>query len=69
MEKKKMYVAPLTKKTVVELEQGVMISSIKNKDEEIFNNHGHDGGISIDGHYVGNTGTYSSWDNTVGEDI
>lgn len=62
MEKKKMYVAPLTKKTVVELEQGFMSASIKNKDEEIFNNHGHDGGVSIDGHKVGNEGSYSLWD-------
>ena len=32
MEKKKMYVAPLTKKTVVELESGFMGASMQGKD-------------------------------------
>ena len=35
MEKKKMYVAPLTKKTVVELESGFMAESMYDKKVEI----------------------------------
>lgn len=59
MEKKKMYVAPLTKKTVVELESGIMSSSIMDP------NDGRDDGVKIEGHEVGNLGDYTNigWDN------
>ena len=47
----------------VELEGGFMQTS-QPTDEEIFNNNGHDMGVSIEGHGVGNTGDYTDigWD-------
>lgn len=57
---KKEYIAPLTEKTEVELEQGFM-SSASVFDPE----NGQDDGVSIEGHEVGNTGDYTEigWDN------
>lgn len=57
---KKEYIAPLTEKTEVELEQGFM-SSASVFDSE----NGQDDGVSITGHEVGNTGDYTNtgWDN------
>lgn len=57
---KKEYIAPLTEKTEVELEQGFM-SSASVFDPE----NGQDNGVSIEGHEVGNTGDYTDigWDN------
>lgn len=57
---KKEYIAPLTEKTEVELEQGFM-SSASVFDPE----NGQDDGVSIEGHEVGNTGDYTDigWDN------
>lgn len=57
---KKEYIAPLTEKTEVELEQGFM-SSASVFDSE----NGQDDGVSIKGHEVGNTGDYTNigWDN------
>ncbi len=56
---KKEYIAPLTEKTEVELEQGFM-SSASVFDPE----NGQDDGVSIEGHEVGNTGDYTDigWD-------
>lgn len=56
---KKEYIAPLTEKTEVELEQGFM-SSASVFDSE----NGQDDGVSIEGHEVGNTGDYTDigWD-------
>lgn len=56
---KKEYIAPLTEKTEVELEQGFM-SSASVFDPE----NGQDDGVSIEGHEVGNTGDYTNigWD-------
>lgn len=56
---KKEYIAPLTEKTEVELEQGFM-SSASVFDPE----NGQDNGVSIEGHEVGNTGDYTDigWD-------
>lgn len=57
---KKEYIAPLTEKTEVELEQGFMSSAsvFDSKNEQ-------DDGVSIEGHEVGNTGDYTKigWDN------
>lgn len=57
---KKEYIAPLTEKMEVELEQGFM-SSASVFDPE----NGQDDGVSIEGHEVGNTGDYTDigWDN------
>ncbi len=57
---KKEYIAPLTERTEVELEQGFM-SSASVFDPE----NGQDDGVSIEGHEVGNTGDYTDigWDN------
>lgn len=57
---KKEYIAPLTEKTEVELEQGFMSSaSVFDSENE------QDDGVSIEGHEVGNTGDYTDigWDN------
>lgn len=56
---KKEYIAPLTERTEVELEQGFM-SSASVFDPE----NGQDDGVSIEGHEVGNTGDYTDigWD-------
>ena len=56
---KKEYIAPLTEKTEVELEQGFM-SSASVFDPE----NKQDDGVSIEGHEVGNTGDYTDigWD-------
>lgn len=56
---KKEYIAPLTEKTEVELEQGFMSSA------SVFDpKNGQDDGVSIEGHEVGNTGDYTNigWD-------
>lgn len=57
---KKKYIAPLTEKTEVEMEQGFM-SSASIFDEE----NGQDDGVTTSGHEVGNTGDYTNigWDN------
>lgn len=57
---KKKYIAPLTEKTEVEMEQGFM-SSASIFDEE----NGQDDGVTTSGHKVGNTGDYTNigWDN------
>lgn len=59
---KKEYIAPLTEKTEVELEQGFMTASVFNPE------NGQDDGVSIEGHEVGNTGDYTDigWDNDGG---
>lgn len=57
-QKQKEYEAPQTTCLEVELEQGFMSASIF---EDV---NGHDDGVSITGHEVGNTGTYSEWDNS-----
>ena len=56
---KKKYIAPLTEKTEVEMEQGFM-SSASIFDEE----NGQDDGVTTSGHGVGNTGDYTDigWD-------
>lgn len=55
---KKEYIAPLTEKTEVELEQGFMTASVFDPE------NGQDDGVSIEGHEVGNTGDYTDigWD-------
>lgn len=55
---KKEYIAPLTEKTEVELEQGFMTASVFDP------KNGQDDGVSIEGHEVGNTGDYTDigWD-------
>lgn len=55
---KKEYIAPLTEKTEVELEQGFMTASVFDSENE------QDDGVSIEGHEVGNTGDYTDtgWD-------
>lgn len=55
---KKEYIAPLTEKTEVELEQGFMTASVFDPENE------QDNGVSIEGHEVGNTGDYTNigWD-------
>lgn len=55
---KKEYIAPLTEKTEVELEQGFMAASVFDPE------NGQDDGVSIEGHEVGNTGDYTDigWD-------
>ena len=60
---KKTYIAPKMTCAFVELEGGFMQTS-QPTDEEIFNNNGHDMGVSIEGHGVGNTGDYTDigWD-------
>ncbi len=59
---KKEYIAPLTEKTEVELEQGFMTASVFDPE------NGQDDGVSIEGHEVGNTGDYTDigWDNDGG---
>lgn len=54
---KKKYIAPLTEKTEVEMENGFMKASIFEPENERDD-------ISIEGHEVGNTGDYSDrgWD-------
>lgn len=56
---KKEYIAPLTERTEVELEQGFMSSASVFDPENEQNN-----GVSIEGHGVGNTGDYTGigWD-------
>ena len=60
---KKTYIAPKMTCAFVELEGGFMQTS-QPTEEEIFNNNGHDMGVSIEGHGVGNTGDYTDigWD-------
>ena len=55
---KKEYIAPLTEKTEVELEQGFMTASVFDPENK------QDNGVSIEGHEVGNTGDYTDigWD-------
>ena len=55
---KKEYIAPLTERTEVELEQGFMTASVFDPE------NGQDDGVSIEGHEVGNTGDYTNigWD-------
>lgn len=61
--KKVVYVAPETKLTKVELENGFMKGSVFNPE------NGQDKGVSIEGHEIGNTGDYSQegfgWDQTL----
>ncbi len=58
--KKVVYVAPETKLTKVELENGFMKGSVFNPEND------QDEGVSIEGHEIGNTGDYSQegfgWD-------
>ena len=58
--KKVVYVAPETKLTKVELENGFMKGSVFDPDNN------QDDGVSIEGHKIGNTGDYSQegfgWD-------
>ena len=56
--KKVVYVAPETKLTKVELENGFMKGSVFDHDNN------QDEGVSIEGHEVGNTGDYTDlgWD-------
>lgn len=54
--KKVVYVAPETKLTKVELENGFMKGSVFDPEND------QDKGVSIEGHEVGNTGTYTGWD-------
>ena len=58
MEQKSKYVAPSTRRVMVELEQGFMTASVFDPD------NGQDDGVSIEGHEVGNTGDYTDigWD-------
>ena len=57
--KKTKYLAPSTKYTDVELEQGFMKASVFEPENN------QDDGVTITGHEVGNTGDYSNigWDN------
>lgn len=61
--KKVVYVAPETKLTKVELENGFMKGSVFNPEND------QDEGVSIEGHEIGNTGDYSQegfgWDQTL----
>lgn len=56
--KKMKYVAPQTKSSEVELEQGFMTASIFEDTNK------QDDGVTISGHEIGNTGDYSNigWD-------
>lgn len=54
--KKTKYLAPSTKCSNVELEQGFMKASVFDPED------GHDEGVSIEGHAFGNSGNY--FDNT-----
>lgn len=59
--KKKKYEVPQTKYLEVELEQGFMKASIFESED------GHDDGVTIEGHEIGNTGDYfdngkGTWD-------
>lgn len=58
MEQKSKYVAPSTRRVMVELEQGFMTASVFDPE------NGQDDGVSIEGHEVGNTGDYTDigWD-------
>lgn len=51
-EQKKQYESPETKETLVSLESGFMEASMFGKED------GHDGGVSIEGHSIGNSGNY-----------
>lgn len=55
-EQKEKYESPSTQKTQVNLENGFMTASIFEDDNN------QDDGVSITGHEVGNTGTYTDWD-------
>lgn len=59
MKTQKKYEAPQTQHAEVELEQGFMTASIFEDDNN------QDDGVSITGHEVGNTGTYTDWDNNL----
>lgn len=57
---KKKYIAPLTEKTEVEMENGFMSGG------SVFDpDNNQDEGVSIEGHGAGNTGDYTDigWDN------
>lgn len=58
--KKVVYVAPETKLTKVELENGFMKGSVFNPEND------QDEGVSIEGHEVGNEGDYTDleWDDS-----
>lgn len=58
MEQKSKYVAPSTRRVMVELEQGFMTASVFDPE------NGQDDGVSIEGHEVGNIGDYTDigWD-------
>ena len=62
---KKEYIAPLTEKTEVELEQGFMMEQGFMTASVFDPENGQDDGVSIEGHEVGNTGDYTDigWDN------
>lgn len=55
-EQKEKYESPSTRKTQVNLENGFMTASIFEDDNN------QDDGVSITGHEVGNTRTYTDWD-------
>lgn len=57
--KKTKYLAPSTKHSDVELEQGVMKASVFDPED------GHDEGVSIEGHAFGNSGNYFDNDNGI----
>ena len=55
---KKMYEAPHTDKSVVQLESGFMDASIFSPKDE------HDEGVTIEGHSIGNSGNYFDGDDS-----